>query len=313
MRIQKSDTAPKYHTAIAGLYKEEQFKSLFFQLVALIIALLLYAKTGHFLFLIGLAYCVSSAFFLLTLILITLLRPRVAKIVAIAPIPSVFTPVAPKPVTPVKTVENEKTEVNFQQSLRKKSKIVNPPSKLTIVKYKEYKEKFHLSKDLEREFKQWVHNKIIVTTASTGVYAAKPFTRTEMADIALIANNGFICYDKNNESQNKMLFKAMYNYFNTIVPGSSSYYSNPMDEFIFDDTSKMKISGFGLLVEDTESLLEGKKMFNVYFMDKNVLYDTEGDVLLSFLLLLIYANEYTGRYLGALSLRNMKFLAGASG
>ena len=172
---------------------------------------------------------------------------------------------------------------------------------------------FQLGKELEKTHKQWVYNDIVRASITQqyiiqNEYMAKRLTKIEFEEINVIANNGFMCYDKKDYIHNKALFKIMYNYFNIVMPARDSYYSNPIDEFVFSDINRIKISMFGLLVEDTEVLLERKKTFNLYFMYKSVLYDTEGDVVLAFLLLLIFAKNNTGMCLGSLSLRNLKFL-----
>ncbi|KAI5179598.1 hypothetical protein NEOKW01_0061 [Nematocida sp. AWRm80] len=212
-------------------------------------------------------------------------------------------------------VAPESNETNFQQILRKKNKIFNPPTKLVIKNYKEYKDKFNLTKELEKKFKQWVHTNVMSSLKQPNkqeelmTRVPRPLTRTEINELQILESNGLICYDKNNQAHSRALFKVLYNYFNSIIPKGESYYTNPMDEFVFEGANRIKISTFGLLVEDTESLIEGKKMFSVYFMEKNVLYNTEGDVIFAYLLLLVFANENTGGYLGTLSLRTMKFLS----
>ncbi|KAI5176008.1 hypothetical protein NEFER01_1972 [Nematocida sp. LUAm1] len=217
-----------------------------------------------------------------------------------------------------KPVEREKKEnapkVSFSIPLRRRNKVQVFPTKPIIRKYGEYKKEFKLSKELEKKFRAWMLTNVIsVVVKSEGSlegrkYASKPLSKQEQEEIKLILNNGFICYDKRNDIHNQALFKIFYNYFNSIMPRAGSYYANPMDDFIFENLQTPRISAFGLLIEDTDSLLERKKVFNVYFMNKNILYDTEGDVTLSFLLLFVFANISTGQYLGSLSLRNIEFL-----
>ncbi|KAI5185776.1 hypothetical protein NEHOM01_1053 [Nematocida homosporus] len=300
-------------------HTEGLFKSLFLQILFLSFSILIYLKTAIILFWIALVYFGANSCFLLVMIFINLSTDSKRR--AVKP------PIPPKTKKPLEskfyptgeisnpTEEPSKNKFNLQLSFRKRNKKISPPIQQIIKKYSEYKSTFYLTKELEKQFKTWVHVNIVIPAAkegsnvsSTTGWVAKPLTKQEMDDLKLMANNGFICYDKENELHGRALFKTLYNYFNTIMPGGGSYYANPMDEFVFEDIHNTKFSAFGLLVEDTESLLERKKMFNVYFMNGQTFYDTEGDTILSFLLLLIHANITTGRYLGSLSLRNIDFL-----
>ncbi|EIJ88228.1 hypothetical protein NEPAR06_0365 [Nematocida parisii] len=292
---------------------ERKIKSLWVQIVLMGVALIAYIKIGGIcLFCILGYFCANSCCILLMILLMASTSKKKKKP------ESLRTPPQQTVKSEAKPVEKEsykKLDINFQLSFRKKNKPIIPPKQIVIKKYEEYVEEFKLTKQLEKEFKTWVHRNVLLPTLNEPVLpmsrtkTPKSLTRMEINDLKMMCGNGFMCYDKNNELHSKALFKVFYNYFNEKMPEDSSYYTNPMDEFIFDDISKIKISRYGLLVEDVESLIEGKKTFNVYFINKNTLYDTQGDVILSFLILLIFANRNEGRYLGAFSLRGLPFLS----
>ncbi|KAH9386106.1 uncharacterized protein NEMAJ01_1002 [Nematocida major] len=294
--------------------RDRKITSLIVQAVLMGASLAVYVKKGGMISLALSAYFTINSCFLLIMILVSALFSEKSADKNIPPVPKApeLEKVEKKPEEKAST---KKLDFNFQLTFRKKNKSIAPPKPILIKKYDDYASDFQLTKSLEKEFKQWALRNVLGPILSEQAPPAsrdkssKVFTRMEISDLRMMSSNGFVCYDKNNELQGRALFKMFYNYFNEKIPGNSSYYTNPMDEFVFDDISKIKISRFGLLVEDTESLIEGKKTFNVYFMDKNILYDTHGDVILSFLLLLIFANKHEGRCLGALSLRNLPFLA----
>ncbi|KAI5132836.1 uncharacterized protein NESG_02216 [Nematocida ausubeli] len=310
MKISLEKTDPSISHAVG---MEKKIKSLLVQVVLTGCALAAYIKIGGKCLFAVLTYLFANACFMLLVILVMASSSKknkeAVKIVA-------------KPQEAVKPEEKpadkepyRKSEINFQLSFRRKNKAITPPKQIVIKKYEEYEQEFGLSKQLEKDFKTWMHKNVLLSALNepsqmlNNMKTPKILSRMEINDLKMMCGNGFLCYDKSNEMHGKALFKILYNHFNEKIPGDSSYYTNPMDEFIFDDISKIKISRFGLLVEDTESLIEGKKTFNVYFINKNKLYDTQGDVVLSFLLLLIFANTHEGRYLGALSLRSLPFLA----
>lgn len=295
--------------------RDRRNKSLIWQSALLVLSVAVYAKIGNLLSLGIMVYFGVNACCILLVILVSALwnkKEAPAEVVVLE-----------KKTKTEKTAEKpseagkepvKRLDLNFQLSFRKKNKTIVPPKQIVIKKYAEYAPEFKLTKALEKEFKQWILDNALARALTNqpqmnmGKKTQKTLSRTEINDLRMMSGNGFMCYDKNNELHGRALFKVLYNYFNENIPGDSSYYINPMDEFVFDDISKVKISRFGLLVEDTESLIERKKTFSVYFMNKNILYDTHGDVILSFLLLLMFANENEGRSLGALSLRNLPFL-----
>ncbi|KAI5188478.1 hypothetical protein NECID01_0109 [Nematocida sp. AWRm77] len=298
---------------------ENRLKSLSVQMLGMCGSTFIYLRTGWFLFWFVSVYFIACACGLFFLVLLTIsynnsTRRKAEKESAKQDVkiaPEVFR--MPERAPPEPAVEKKKETINFRVMLKKKNATASTPSKRVIKKYSEYKDNFGLTKDLEKEFKSWIYFNVICPASDRNCRSAREaytrgLTKSEIDDLRLVANNGFICYDKNNENHSKAMFKVLYNYFNTHMPTRDSYYANPMDEFVFDDIGTMKISPFGLLVEDTELLLEGRKMFNVYFMDRHFLYDTEGNVILAFLLLLIFSNENMGMYLGSLSLRMFKFL-----
>ncbi|KAI5191515.1 hypothetical protein NEMIN01_1541 [Nematocida minor] len=295
---------------------ESKVKSLLVQMALMITALLWYAKKGGVLLAIAFGYFCANSCFILLLILLTASSTK-RKIKHEEAVKAAEEKTVKSASPPIKTEEPEKKPgLNFQLSFRKKNKSIAPPKKIIIKKYEEYAATFKLTKKIEKEFKTWVLKNVVTPVVADPVSTQsrimsrtqKILTQSEINDLKMMSGNGFICYDKNNELHSRALFKVLYNYFNDKIPSDTSFYANPMDEFVFDDISKIKISMFGLLVEDTESLIEGRKTFSVYFMNNNILYDTNGDVILSFLLLLIFANENEGRCLGALSLRGLPFL-----
>jgi hypothetical protein len=224
---------------------------------------------------------------------------------------------AEKAPLPLET-KGEKAQKRVQIGIRRREG-AKKSRKLTIRMYDEYAQEFGLTKTLEKDFKSWVLTHVIAavlrrarpadsSVQGQGRATLKNITNEDMDVAQLINNNGLVCYDRNNHVHSKALFKLLYNHFNTQMPNCGSYYINPMDEFVFEDINKLRISNFGLLVEETESFLESKKLFNLYFLSRNIVYDCEGDVVLAFLLLLMYANTHSGGYLGSLSLRQFKFL-----
>lgn len=194
-------------------------------------------------------------------------------------------------------------------STRGKTKHTTKSETFEVIRSKESKQRHRITQQIEKDFRAWVHANIIAqaatSTASLAVQLeAAPLTHEEKECVILIGRNGYICYDKGNYTHNKALFKTIYNYFNSILPRSVSTRSNPMDEYLFTDLQKKGGVGvYGLLVEDARSSVLSEEVFRVYFRYKNTLFDAEGDVILSFLFLIMHANIHTGEYLGALSLR----------
>lgn len=302
----------KIEVPLVHMSSDKAFRSLFFHSVFLFIAAFIYAKTGKVLVWAGIAYFGANTCFLLLLLLVILSVGNKKEGTKKEDLDKALK-TEKKKEEQKKEQKNAPTIYKITQNLYKKKKITIIPSKVIIKKYNEYKDKFKLSKKIEKSFKEWVHKKV-VQYQTTNEYkenmyrwSIKTLTKAEQEEIELFTKNGFIYYDKSNDLHRRALFKMFYNYFNAIMPREGSYYANPMDEYIFYDIGNTKINTVGLMVEDTESLMERKKAFNVYFMDQNILYDTDGDIALSFLLLLIYANCNTGKYLGLLSLRQMPF------
>lgn len=195
-------------------------------------------------------------------------------------------------------------------STRKKTKHTTKSETFELISSKEGKQRHRITQQIEKDFRTWVHSNIITRAAEletatiTAELEAAPLTHEERECVVLIGRNGYICYDKGNYTHNKALFKTIYNYFNSILPRSVSSKSNPMDEYMFTDLQKKGGVGvYGLLVEDARSSILSEEVFRVYFRYKNTLFDSEGDVILSFLFLIMHANIYTGEYLGALSLK----------
>lgn len=311
MKIRTEETA---RPVVENVSMESKVKSMGIQMALMSLFLVLYLNKGGFI--LGLIFgyfCINSCFILLLILLASSSKEK-KKPVSVSQ-RKLSEEKTEKRKTQPEVKTEKKTEINFQLSFRKKKKSIAPPKQITIKRLEEFREEFHLTRQVENEFRNWVVNSVLgpflseQETGRTSFRSRKILSMEEIKIVRMIRGNRMICYDKNNEAHSRALFKVLYNYFNEKIPGDSSFYTNPMDEFVFDDISKVKISRYGLLVEDTESLVEGRKTFNVYFMHKNVLYDTLGDVLLSFLVLLVFANKNDGECLGALYLRSMPFLS----
>lgn len=304
-------------TGFQNISIESRIKSLTVQIVLMCISLGLYLNKGGVLLGLCLGYfCVNACFILLVILLLASNSKRKQKIPETKTVTPEEPAVVKKEEAPKPGPSVKKQELNFQLSFKKKKKSIAPPKQIVLKKYDEYRDEFQLNHQMKKDFRVWVLKNVLMPFIAeqdtqqnrAGTRTRKTLSGSEIKNIKIMGNNGLMCYDKSNEEHGRALFKMLYNYFNDKIPGDSSFYTNPMDEFVFDDISKVKISKYGLLVEDTESLVEGKKTFSVYFIDKNVLYDTSGDVLLSFLMLLVFANMHDGECLGALYLRNIPFL-----
>lgn len=314
----------KQHT-----YREDTFTTFFIQSVLLFLSVLLHIISGSKWLRIVILYFGTNLIFLLVSILSMFLggtrECSGARRAADAAAQQAIGQAQRALPAPPHAKSALQKDVPVQLGLKRRESPASSSRRLTIRTYDEYKKEFMLTKDLERDFKSWTLSHVIDpilssegAPARSAVYAGqsgaptrpifKNMSNDDMEIAHLISTNGFICYDKNNEAHSKTLFKFLYNYFNSQIPNYGSYYINPMDEFVFEDINRVRLSNFGLLIEDTESFLESKKMFNVYFLSKNIVYDTGGDVLLAFLLLLIHSNVNSGGYLGSLSLRNFRFL-----
>jgi len=302
---------------------EKRFKSLLVQVFLLLSALGCYFKTENVLFLFGAIYFFSNACILLVVVLVAISHgarkkpagrgeKKDAKMEAGGEGGgSTAALKAPEKAAEIK--EAKKARINFHSSMKKRGNVSIAPSKHVVRKYEEYKGQFSITRELEKSFKEWVYANVVCAAASEegrglGGAWGRPLTKGEMEDVRLIAKNGFICYDKSNETQSRAMFKVLYNYFNRAIPRRDSYYTNPMDEFVFENLERPHVGGFGLLIEDGDNLVEMKKTLNFYFTEKNVLYDAEGDAIWAFLLLLVFANVSAGGCLGTLSLRNIRCL-----